>query len=201
MQKLDIGSIFDEPRNPTTATGTGVNAAPPLPAVAPNELYRVDRPPPAAAYAYAAADPYPAAPSHPGMSSSYAAAPPADPAQVFLNAALEAERAKAGLQGGGVDALEAAAGIQFKEVNADRIRYMDPASRAEVNALREALGNDYEQKLRAEAGKVGSVSKLAKSRHQLASLFVQAKHQELEQIEKRVTGMKSKAETAKKYGW
>ena len=78
---------------------------------------------------------------------------------------------------------------------------MDPGQRAELNALRSTFGDDYENKLKSDAAKVGAVSKLAKHKHQLASLYVQAKEQELEDMEKRTTGAKSKAETARKYGW
>ena len=147
-------------------------------------MYRVDGPRPIDPATYAHHyGPTAAAP----MQHPHQAYPAADPAQAYLELGLEAERAKA-LQRGGTDAIEAAAGIRFKEVRADDVKYMDPGQRAEVNAVREALGADYEQRLRAEAGKVG-VSKMAKRRHQIGrSLFVQAKHQELEALEKRTAG-------------
>ena len=115
----------------------------------------------------------------------------ASSADAMLAAALSAETRGGG--GGG--------GIQFKEVSGARLRYMDPGQRAELNALRSTFGDDYENKLKSDAAKVGAVSKLAKHKHQLASLYVQAKEQELEDMEKRTTGAKSKAETARKYGW
>ena len=90
---------------------------------------------------------------------------------------------------------------RFKEINAAELRYMAPGQRAEINAMRSALGDDYEVRLKSEAAKVGSVSQLAKRRHQLSSLYVQAKEQELEDIEKKVGGATKKAETKRKYGW
>lgn len=92
-------------------------------------------------------------------------------------------------------------GIKFKEISGASLRYMDPSARAEADGIRAALGPDYEGKLRVDAAKVGGVSKMARRRHQLSSLYVQAKEQELEQLEKRATGMKTKAETQRKYGW
>ena len=67
------------------------------------------------------------------------------------------------------------------------------------NALRIAYGANYEAQIRAEAG--AAPSKLAKSKNQIGSLFHQAKLAELEQLEKRSQSMKTKAETARKYGW
>jgi hypothetical protein len=92
-------------------------------------------------------------------------------------------------------------GINFKEISGAALRYMDPGSRAEADGIRSALGADYEGRLRADAAKMGNVSKMARRRHQLSSLYVQAKEHELEQLEKRATGMKTKAETQRKYGW
>ena len=92
-------------------------------------------------------------------------------------------------------------GINFKEISGASLRYMDPGARAEADGIRSALGADYESRLRADAAKMGNVSKMARRRHQLSSLYVQAKEQELEQLEKRATGMKTKAETQRKYGW
>lgn len=85
------------------------------------------------------------------------------------------------------------------QVHAEQIRYMAPGQRAEVNALRNAFGSDYEAKLRQEAGP--DPTKLAKRRHQIGSLYHYAKQKELEQLEQRSQGAKSKAETQKKYGW
>jgi len=92
-------------------------------------------------------------------------------------------------------------GIQFKEISGAQLRHMGPGQRAELNAMRSALGDDYENKLKSEAAKVGAVSKSAKRKNQLSSLYVQAKEQELEDMEKRTSGAKTKAETQRKYGW
>jgi hypothetical protein len=101
----------------------------------------------------------------------------------------------------GIEASLGMGDIQFKEISGAQLRYMDPGQKAELNALRSALGDDYEAKLKSDAAKVGNVSKLAKRKHQLASLYVQSKEQELEDMEKRASGAKTKAETQKKYGW
>ncbi|KAL6782213.1 hypothetical protein ACKKBG_A05950 [Auxenochlorella protothecoides x Auxenochlorella symbiontica] len=92
-----------------------------------------------------------------------------------------------------------AAGIQFKEVNGAVLRYMDPGQRAELNAMRSALGSDYEARLRKEAGP--DVGKMQKRKHQIGSLFQQAKLQELEMLEKHAAGIRNKTETKRKYGW
>jgi hypothetical protein len=99
------------------------------------------------------------------------------------------------------DAAGLPGGIQFKEISGAQLRHMAPGQRAELNALRSALGDDYEAKLKSEAAKVGAVSKSAKRKNQLSSLYVQAKEQELEDMEKRTSGSKTKAETQRKYGW
>jgi proline-rich protein PRCC len=78
---------------------------------------------------------------------------------------------------------------------------MAPGQRAELTAMRSALGDDYEARLKSDASKVGNVSKTAKRKHQLSSLYVQSKEQELEDMEKRATGAKTKSETQRKYGW
>ena len=66
--------------------------------------------------------------------------------------------------------------------------------------MRSALGSDYAQQLRAQAAPHAG-SKLARSKHQIGTLFANAKLRELEVLENRASGMKSKAETAGKYGW
>ncbi|KAL4854611.1 hypothetical protein ACK3TF_004764 [Chlorella vulgaris] len=124
-----------------------------------------------------------------------AAATAADPAEAMLAAAMAAERERATRRGHGA----AVADIQIKEVRGDQLKYMDPGQRAGVDAIRNALGADYEAKLRAEAG--GDPSKMAKRRHQISSLYHYAKQKELEQLEVRAAGSKTKAETQRKYGW
>lgn len=47
----------------------------------------------------------------------------------------------------------------------------------------------------------GDPSKMAKRRHQISSLYHYAKQKELEQLEVRAAGSKTKAETQRKYGW
>ncbi|EFN56920.1 hypothetical protein CHLNCDRAFT_143436 [Chlorella variabilis] len=124
-----------------------------------------------------------------------AAATAVDPAEAMLQAALAAEREKAARRG----QPAAAAGIEIREVRGDQLKAMDPGQRAGVDAIRNALGADYEAKLRKEAG--SDPSKLAKRRHQIGSLYHYAKQKELEQLEVRAAGSKTKAETQKKYGW
>jgi proline-rich protein PRCC len=47
----------------------------------------------------------------------------------------------------------------------------------------------------------GDPSKMAKRRHQISSLYHYTKQKELEQLEVRAAGSKTKAETQRKYGW
>lgn len=91
--------------------------------------------------------------------------------------------------------------VQFKEISADELRKTGHGPASDGDALRSALGPEYEDKLRTEAAKVGGISSLAKKKHQLSSLFAQAKNQELEDLEKRSSGMRTKTETQRKYGW
>ena len=44
-------------------------------------------------------------------------------------------------------------------------------------------------------------TKLSKRKHQIGSLYHLAKQKELEQLEVRAQGVKSKAESQRKYGW
>ena len=130
---------------------------------------------------------------------------PADPAEALLAQALEAEAARAARRGqappfaAGAAGPGAAGGITFKEIRADDVKYMDPSARAEVDAVRNALGADYEAKLRAQAG--AAPTRLARSRHQIGSLFHQAKLAELQDMEVRAQSSKTKAESKRKYGW
>ena len=113
--------------------------------------------------------------------------------------AIEYSSQQAGIGDKGIDLPS---GIQFKEVSAASLRYDGPgAAGGDSSALRSALGPEYETMLRAEASKIGHVPKMAKKKHQLSALFLHAKDQEIDQLEKRATGMKSKAETQRKYGW
>lgn len=67
-----------------------------------------------------------------------------------------------------------------------------------VTSLKIAMGAEYARKIRAEAG---DVSKMERRKHQITSLYHQAKMAELEMLDARASGQKSKAETARKYGW
>lgn len=62
-----------------------------------------------------------------------------------------------------------------------------------------AFGPDYEAKLRRDAGEKPEARLRAK--HQIGALYWQSKQTELQVLEGRLTGMKTKAETQAKYGW
>lgn len=123
------------------------------------------------------------------------------PPEAFLQEALQTEASKAARRTAGAGSAPLMMpDIQFKEIKADKIKYVDPAQREAAQGMRAALGSDYAAKLRAQAAPHGG-SKLARSKHQIGTLFANAKLRELEVLENRATGMKSKAETAGKYGW
>lgn len=92
-------------------------------------------------------------------------------------------------------------GMRLQEVSGDVLRATGPGPVNDSDALKTALGPEYENMVRAQAAKVGSIPKRAKAKHQLSALFQQAKHDELAQLEKRSLSTKTKAETQKKYGW
>jgi proline-rich protein PRCC len=92
-------------------------------------------------------------------------------------------------------------GVVIKEISGASLRGHGSESIADTSGMRAALGDEYEKKLRSEAARVGNVSKLAKRKNQLSSLFVDAKAQEIEQMEKQASGVKTKTETQRKYGW
>jgi proline-rich protein PRCC len=122
------------------------------------------------------------------------------PEEAFLQEALAAETAKATRRGGGGGLPAGLPDVQFKEVKADDVKYVDPAQREAQQGMRAALGSDYAAQLRASAAPhVGSG--LARKKHQIGTLFANAKLRELEVMENRAQGMKSKASTAGKYGW
>lgn len=121
--------------------------------------------------------------------------------EAFLQEALQAEASKAAKRAAGAGSSQLLMpNIQFKEVKADEVKYVDPAQREATQGMRSALGTDYAQQLRAQAAP-HTGSKLARSKHQIGTLFANAKLRELEVMENRASGMKSKAETAGKYGW
>lgn len=92
-------------------------------------------------------------------------------------------------------------GVCIKEISGASLRGHGTESIADTSGMRAALGDEYERKVRSEAARVGNVSKLAKRKNQLSSLFVNAKAQEIEQMEKQASGVRTKTETQKKYGW
>lgn len=59
------------------------------------------------------------------------------------------------------------------QISAAKLTEMDPMAREAAQGARAALGNDYEQQLRKEAGPMPG--KLSKRKHQIGSLFHQAK--------------------------
>lgn len=90
--------------------------------------------------------------------------------------------------------------IEFKEISADVIQAVAPHERAEVEAVRTAMGSEHAKRLQA-AVSGQEPSKRQKQRHQINSLYHQARVTELQDMEKKLQGTKSKAETAAKYGW
>ena len=76
-----------------------------------------------------------------------------------------------------------------------------PHQRAEMEAVRSALGSEHAKQLQAATAGKHEPSKRQKQRHQINSLYHQAKVTELQDMERKLQGNKSKAETAAKYGW
>ena len=120
---------------------------------------------------------------------------------IALLIASQAEASKAARRAAGAGSSQLVLpDIQFKEVKADDVKHVDPAQREAAQGMRSALGSDYAQQLRSQAAP-HTGSKLARSKHQIGTLYANAKLRELEVLENRASGMKSKAETAGKYGW
>ncbi|GIL92220.1 hypothetical protein Vretifemale_19780 [Volvox reticuliferus] len=109
--------------------------------------------------------------------------------------ALRAEQERANKRGGG-----GAGPVKMVEINARDLTQMDPAAREAANSARDALGPEYALSLRRSAAPFEG-SKMARRKHQIGTLLFNARMQELEHMEKRTQGQKSKAETAAKYGW
>ena len=84
-------------------------------------------------------------------------------------------------------------------INQEKLKYVAPTVNAAQTAAETAFGPQYKAQLRKEAGDKGS--KTARRKHQIGTLFHESKLAELDMLEKRSTGQKSKAETAAKYGW
>ena len=73
------------------------------------------------------------------------------------------------------------------------------AERSASNPIRDALGDDYEQRLRNQAGNLPG--QMARRKHQIGSLLYDSKMAELELLESRAKSVKTKRETQAKYGW
>jgi len=116
----------------------------------------------------------------------------------LIEAAIAAEAAKAANRGAGI--TPALGDVAFKEINAEKLKYMDPAARDAKQGIEAVLGSDYVQRLRAEAAP-HTGNKTARRKHQIGTLFHNARMNEIKLMEQRAQGMKTKAETAGKYGW
>lgn len=90
--------------------------------------------------------------------------------------------------------------LQFVEVNADKLKYVDPSVKESMKGVRSALGAEYEMQLRASA-KPFTGNKVARRKHQIGTLYHNAKMRELDILEGKAQTMKNKAETQGKYGW
>jgi hypothetical protein len=62
------------------------------------------------------------------------------------------------------------AGVQFKEVRADSVKWVDPTQKEANAGVRNALGSDYIQQLRG-AAKPHEGTKMARRKHQIGTLF------------------------------
>lgn len=91
-------------------------------------------------------------------------------------------------------------GIQFKEINAKDLRYVEPSKAAAAPSLKSILGQEFANKLRAEAESFGGTG-LAKQKHQIGTLFATARSNELDILDGKAQAMKSKSQTQSKYGW
>ncbi|KAG1670170.1 hypothetical protein FOA52_000882 [Chlamydomonas sp. UWO 241] len=92
------------------------------------------------------------------------------------------------------------AGVQFKEVSQASLRYVAPGQAAEQGGLASALGSDYANQLRAQAATCKGTGK-ANQKHQIGTLLHNAKMAEIDMLEGKSRGMKTKRETQAKYGW
>eukprot|EP00198_Chlamydomonas_reinhardtii_P008713 XP_001698050.1 predicted protein [Chlamydomonas reinhardtii] len=117
----------------------------------------------------------------------------------LLEEALKAEQERAAKRGGGGKAGMFGPGVKVVEVKAKDLTAMDPAAREAAKTAQDALGSEYAMALRRSAAPFEG-NKLAKRKHQIGTLLFNARMQELDQMEKRTVGQKSKAETAAKYG-
>lgn len=90
--------------------------------------------------------------------------------------------------------------VEFKEIKADVIQRAAPHEKSEIDALRTAMGSEHSKKVQAAAGH-HMPSKRQKQRHQLNSLYHKSQVTELQDMERKLTHTRSKAQTAAKYGW
>eukprot|EP00884_Botryococcus_braunii_P009982 jgi/Botrbrau1/18986/Bobra.0100s0023.1 len=140
----------------------------------------------------------------PGSTAFHQSGPAAGPAvgandgDRMLEAALLAEVEKLNKKQRAKDPLKNL-DVSFVEVTQEKLAYMSPAQRESLNATRTVLGPGYEAKLRQEAGP--QPEKLARRKHQISSLYHQAKMKELDAMDMRSRSLKTKAETQAKYGW
>jgi proline-rich protein PRCC len=88
---------------------------------------------------------------------------------------------------------------QIVNITQEKLKYVAPTINAAQKGTDTAFGPQYQAQLRHEAGDKGT--KTARKKHQIGTLYHDMKLAELEMLEKRTTGQKSKAETAAKYGW
>jgi pyruvate/2-oxoglutarate dehydrogenase complex dihydrolipoamide acyltransferase (E2) component len=97
--------------------------------------------------------------------------------------------------------VEAGQHVEFKEINADELQRTAPHERSEIEALRAALGSDQAKQVQAATARGSAPSKRQKQRHQIGSLYFQAKANELQDMQRKQANNRSKAHTAAKYGW
>jgi proline-rich protein PRCC len=115
----------------------------------------------------------------------------------LLARALEAERAAAARRnpyGAAARAPPQVLEVSAAQLTAGRDRLVATKS---LTGL--AFGADHEAKLRAEAG--AKPADIQRRKHQIGALLYDAKQREIQMMEGRLQGMKSKRETQAKYGW
>lgn len=199
----------------------------PDPAVASNELYRVDvqnrsaapdnllygssqppddalygpaRPPPNYSFRHQAAAAH--CPEVQGLlhagPHSYSVAGSDAHSDALLAEALQREKEKAAKANKLRTALNT--DIKFVEVNQSDLTYMDPAAKEAADSVRTALGSEYALDLRTKAAAFTG-SKVARRKHQIGTLYASMTVKELEVLETRAQSMKTKRETQAKYGW
>mmetsp|Transcript_10167 Transcript_10167/g.19146 ORF Transcript_10167/g.19146 Transcript_10167/m.19146 type:complete len:210 (+) Transcript_10167:172-801(+) len=132
------------------------------------------------------------------VSQSAAAGGGGQGAQRVLELALEEERRRKKKRGGGYESGSSSKMPKVVEVNQSSL-VGGIAERSASNPIRDALGDDYEQRLRNQAGNLPG--QMARRKHQIGSLLYDSKMAELELLESRAKSVKTKRETQAKYGW